>query len=300
MGTVVESGTTMKVLVEGELHPCAVGGRLRVKSSFPVVGDRVQVELRPGQAVAVSLEPRRTLLSRLEHPRGRAPPRLQAIAANIDQALLVATFHEPEFKTHLVDRLICAAIAGGLRPIVAVNKLDLAAPGEVEAIQAIYAGAGVPLEFVSAADGRGLAGLAAWLRQGSSVMVGQSGVGKTSLVNRLLGTDLRTSKLTQSTGKGRHTTTVSRMLPLAAGGFLADLPGFRTLPLAPLDETVLLAAFPEIGRHGFDCRFRDCSHTVEQGCAVLAALAAGEIPASRHISYVRLLQGGDSPGQGGS
>ncbi len=264
---------------EQELRARPAGRRLSI-----VCGDLVRCEIDRAhdEVLAVEVLPRKTLLARA-NLRGESEP----VVANITQlVVVVAPVPQPDF--FIVDRYLCAATAAGIRGAVAINKSDLDAnkidPGEIDALGA----AGYARVACSAVDGQGLAELRALLSGAVSVLVGQSGVGKSSLVNALLPQSRIETDGLMREEEGRHTTTASRSYPLDSGGSLIDSPGVRDFAPAieQLDAETL--GFPEVDRRARDCRFQDCRHMQEPSCAVMAAVEAGELSARRYESYRRL------------
>jgi ribosome biogenesis GTPase len=264
----------------GTIHRARPAGR---RLSI-VCGDRVRCE--PDRAhdevLAVEVRPRRTLLAR-SNLRGESEP----VVANITQlVVVVAPAPVPDF--FIVDRYLCAATAAGIAGRVAINKDDLGAnkiPGDD---LAAYASAGYPQVHCSAKTGSGLDALRGMLAGAVSVLVGQSGVGKSSLVSALLPMEqIETGTLVREE-EGRHTTTASRAYPLGTGGTLIDSPGVRDFAPAIdlLDERTL--GFPEVASRAHECRFLDCRHMHEPGCAVIGAAEAGVISARRYESYRRM------------
>jgi ribosome biogenesis GTPase len=210
------------------------------------------------------------------------------VAANVDQLAIVASVAEPPFRSGLVDRFMLAAHAGGLLPLLVINKLDLlpgaALPAEIAAYQEL-----LPLHPVSARSGAGLDRLRAALRGKRSVLAGHSGVGKTSLVNALEPElQLETGELAAG-GRGRHTTTRSSWIRLEADSIAIDTPGVRELASGPVDPELVLRVYPDLARFAADCRFRDCSHAAEPGCAVRAAVEGGRLGAARLEGWRRLV-----------
>jgi len=262
-----------------ELRARPAGRRLSI-----VCGDRVRCEhdRAHDEVLAVEILPRKSLLARA-NLRGESEP----VVANITQlVVVVAPVPQPDF--FIVDRYLCAATAAGIRGAVAVNKSDLetnkVAREELEA----YSAAGYAHVTCSATAGHGLTELRALLSDAVSVLVGQSGVGKSSLVNALLPREqIETGGLMREE-EGRHTTTASRSYALDSGGTLMDSPGVRDFAPAieQLDAETL--GFPEIDRRARDCKFQDCRHMQEPACAVIAAVEAGEVLARRYESYRRL------------
>jgi ribosome biogenesis GTPase len=265
---------------DGRRQPCLFRGRrLRV-----VCGDRVR--FRPAAAdtpaIVEDVLPRHNELARLAG-RGGA----EIIAANIDRVIVVlAPAPAPDF--FLADRYLCAARLMDSEAAVAWNKADTGErpPAELD----VYATLGYPVWVLSAHDGTGLEGLRSALGRGTTVLLGQSGVGKSSLLNALVpGATALTREISRATTEGRHTTTASVLHALPGGGYLADTPGVRDFVPSVPDARRIVLGFVEIGCHGQDCRFADCSHLREAHCAVQRAVAAGLIAARRYESYRRLM-----------
>lgn len=257
------------------------------RASMPVVGDWVAARIvGPGQAIVDAVLPRSTLFSR------RAPGRRedqQPIAANIDVVFLVCGL-DGDFNLRRLERYLALTAESGAAPVIVLNKSDACddLAGRIEET-AIVAGA-APIVACSAREDAGLQGLDSFLGSGRTVaLLGSSGVGKSTIVNRLLGEDrFRTHDVRESDSRGRHTTTHRELVPLPRGGALIDNPGMRELQLWASQESVD-AAFEEISDLAAGCRFRDCAHAGEQGCAVEAAYARGEITSDRLESYRKLL-----------
>jgi ribosome biogenesis GTPase len=253
---------------------------VRVKrSSGHVVGDDVEV-----RGEVLHRLPRRTELRRRDARGG-----IHLVAANLDVLGIVVA---PDSPAGFIDRAIVAARVAQLQPFVVVNKCDLADAGELlNHLSRTYAGR-VPVFAISAKRRTGLAPLQEFLNQGHrAAFVGLSGVGKSSLLNAICPEiDLKVGKLSDHTGLGRHTTTVSTLHPLAGGGELVDTPGFRDFGLVDILADELAIHFPGFEEHGeVSCRFRNCRHRSEPGCAVIRLVQAGEIPADRYAVYLELL-----------
>jgi len=187
--------------------------------------------------------------------------------------------------------VLAAAEWGHITPCIVFNKIDLATPGQADAIRSVYAPAGYELLESCAITGRGVASIAKRIEHGVYAFAGESGAGKSSLLNRIdPALDLTVDEVAQRTGRGRHTTTNAQLFPFREG-YLADTPGMQTFTFPGDDEHALAACFPELARVEEPCRYDPCTHSHEPGCAVKAAVAEGRIPASRHQSYLDILAG---------
>ncbi len=269
----VESG-------DGTLQRC----HLRANLDGLVTGDRVVWCDGDPMGVVVAQQERDNVLSRPD-----SQGRLKPVAANIDQMLVVIAPY-PEPHANLLDRYLVAAEAMGIEPVILLNKSDLLAAEpalaeSLDAMLAIYPTLGYRLLRTSAKDG-GLDDLHAALENNTSVFVGQSGVGKSSLVNTLLpGADIRVGALSESTQKGTHTTTTARLLHLDCGGSLIDSPGIREFALWHMSREEVENGFREFRPFLGNCKFRDCHHEQEPGCAILGAVDSGAITRTRLDSY---------------
>ncbi len=267
----------------GEILECSLRGRIKEKEEDRVaVGDRVGVEeLDDGSCRVASVLERESVLSR----RSVARRREQVIAANVDQLAAVTSVAQPEPDLRLTDRLLVLAELNGLSALVVANKVDLR---DAEELRDVYRPAGYDVLATSAETGRGLDDLDARLSGRITVLAGASGVGKSSLLNALVpGLELRTSDVGR---KGRHTTVSATMHPYGERGYVVDTPGLQYLTLWQVDPAHLAWAFPEFRAHLPQCRFSDCRHLAEPGCAVKAAVNAGEVSERRHESYRSLLE----------
>jgi len=274
----------------GELVPTMLRRSTRVPhaaTSPVVVGDRVGylVEGEPPY-VLTEVEPRRTRLV-----RGRRGGEEHVICANVDLGVMVSSAAEPPFKPRLVDRVLLSVQQGELAPVLVLNKVDLVEPVEVDRMLAPYRGLGLPALPVSAATGHGLDALVDVLRDRTSVFSGQSGVGKSSILNRLIpDLDIRTQDVYGRVGKGRHTTTASTLYPFPFGGAVVDTPGIRSFALREPTADALTGFFPEIFAAASRCRFSDCHHRGDEGCAVPDAVASGRISRDRLDSFLTLME----------
>jgi ribosome biogenesis GTPase len=278
-------------------HDAILSGKLKsetrgARSTVLAVGDRVEVERAPGGPWRVlRVAPRTTHLERSAGGHG-SHARTQVIAANADQALIVASLADPPFRPGLVDRWSLLAHRGGLVPLLALNKADLGT--EEEAARAV-AEACIPLEAirVSAATGYGIDALRAHLAGRITVLVGHSGVGKSSILRRLLpDADAATGALSEKSGKGRHTTSSSRLYALPEGGYLIDTPGVRSVVLGETHASEVASVFREIAEAP-PCRFRECTHRMEPGCSVLDGVRRGAVPEIVYRRYRKLLEEAD-------
>jgi ribosome biogenesis GTPase len=289
----VESRTGYTLLTDGgDELPAEASGRLRhdadrgLPPGLPAVGDVVEYRPVPGErrAVIVAVRPRASVLVRKEAGRRTAA---QVLAANVDVAFLVSALPDGVNPRRL-ERFLALAWDGSARPVLLLNKADLA-PDPSAAVAAVAAvGPGVPVHVVSAATGQGLAELEPYFAGGSAaVLLGPSGVGKSSLINRLLGRDEQPTSAVQPDGRGRHTTTQRQLFPRPGGGLILDTPGLRELALWEGGDGVD-TAFAEVADLASGCRFRDCTHRSEPGCAVRAAVEGGTLAAERLDSYAKL------------
>jgi len=292
-GVVVEiSSGLYQVYSEDGSFICSVRGSLTAYdtgyTNVVAVGDEVFFSpVDSAQGVIERVQPRRTCLSR---PDVFYPHLRQVIVANVDQLLIVFSLREPAIWFELIDRYLIAAACHGLKPVICVNKIDLAS-GEKEYRQAMqpYLTLGYEVLFTSAATGQGVNELRATLQDRGTVLAGLSGVGKSSLLNAVQpGLQLKTRVVGDRTHEGRHTTAQVSLLRLEVGGYVVDTPGIREFGLWDVSPEELAAYFPEISARAPDCRFPGCSHIHEPGCAVRAAVRQGEIAPSRYDSYVKI------------
>lgn len=256
----------------GEPIECRARGLFRKTGEKPLVGDRVVVELsEDGTGYVTELLPRKNALLR--------PP-----LANIDTFVLVASVRDPAPNTRVLDKLLAIACHKSIAPMLVVTKSDLAATDELEDV---YRLAGIPVMTLSDKSDDGLPELRDLLSKGISAFSGNTGVGKSSLLGRIGGMTLATGETSRKLGRGRHTTRTVELYPFREG-WIADTPGFSSVETERYEhirKDELAACFPEFGPYLDHCQFTGCSHTVEKGCAVLAALAEGNIHPSRHDSY---------------
>ncbi|HEX6510624.1 MAG TPA: ribosome small subunit-dependent GTPase A [Chloroflexota bacterium] len=291
-GTVIrtESGFH-RVLVDDRVLVSRAPKRLlrgeRTATTAVVIGDRVRVqERKDSTGVIEEILPRRNELVRGMVGGGRF---LDVIAANLDLMVAVHSLKEPDFNPARLDRFVLIAEAAEIPAVVCLNKTDLSSREAAEAAAAPYRDAGYPVILTSATTGQGIEELRDVLAGKVSVVVGPSGVGKSTLLNAIQpGLRLRTAAISESTGKGRHTTTTAELLPLAGGGWVADTPGLRELAIRDVELEDVAWLFPEFRAFAPECRFSDCTHREEADCAVRAAVSTRTISPGRYRSYRRV------------
>ncbi len=274
---------------------CVVRKKLKYKLKGAVkrvcVGDRVVVTAPSSEGDIGAIEavlPRRTLLAR--NAPGREGYR-QAVAANVDQLMIVVSTRNPELHPRLIDRMLVGGEQGELDCVVVVNKIDLAEREKILAALHFYPDIGYRLVLTSAVRGEGLDELREVLTDKSTVFAGPSGAGKSSLLNAVQpGLMLTIGEVSGRTGKGRHTTTFVQLLKLDFGGYVVDTPGIREFGLWDIERRDLASYFREMAHLIGGCRFKDCRHISEPGCAIKAAVEAGEIARERYESYVHIFE----------
>lgn len=266
-------------------------GRLkrdRAEGDIIAVGDRVKISLTPeGTGMIEEIEPRERALVRLA-PTARGVYQ-QVLLANLDQIVLVFAAAQPSPHLRMLDRFLVIAERQNIPPVIVANKVDLIGLDQARDIFGLYGPLGYEVIYTSAKTGQGVEELRVRLAGKLSGLAGPSGVGKSSLLNAVqpnLGLIVR--EVSRSTEKGRHTTQVRQLYPLDGGGYLADLPGLRTLALWDTEPEELDAYFVEIAPLVPYCQFNNCSHQNEPGCAVRAAVEAGKVHPERYESYLRL------------
>lgn len=286
-----DEGSRLVVDLGGEEAACVLRkGLVRQAGKHAkavAVGDRVLVEASGDGMAIVGVEPRRTSISRPDPSR---PRREQVVVANLDAVLVVAAVREPDLVTGLIDRFLVAAESRGLGAALALTKIDLDPDRAYGEAEWLYKGLGYPVFPVSATTAEGLPPVRDFLRGRTTAFLGHSGVGKSSLANALdPSLTLRTASVHAGTGLGTHTTTTVSLLRLPWGGYLVDTPGIREFGLWGIGPHDLAHWYRDIAAAAPRCRFNDCLHDREPGCAVKEAAGAGGIAACRYESYLRLL-----------
>ncbi|WP_183562364.1 ribosome small subunit-dependent GTPase A [Mucilaginibacter sp. SP1R1] len=286
---------------DGQRIDCRIKGKFRMKgitTTNPVaVGDVVDFEMEPEQqsGVITNLRQRKNYIIRKAINLSK---QAQIIAANLDQALLVVTLASPRTSLGFIDRFLVTAEAYDIPARLIFNKLDLFSDEGLEILadyKAVYENIGYPCFEVSALEGTNIDHVQELLKDKVTLFSGHSGVGKSSLINALLpNLDLRTHMVSEWSDKGMHTTTFAEMFELPQGGFIIDTPGIRELGVIDIEKQELGHFFPEMRSRMNECRFNNCRHINEPGCAVLEALEAGEIELSRYESYLSIYHGNDT------
>ena len=285
--------------VEGSVVDCKIKGNFRLKgirSTNPVaVGDHVEIELNSqNTAFITAIGDRKNYIIRKSQNLSKQS---HIIAANVDQAFLVVTVERPQTSTTFIDRFLATAEAYSVPVVLVFNKTDLLDDSLMRyqrMMTDLYETVGYKCVAVSAETGEGMDELMEMLRDRITLLSGHSGVGKSTMINKLLpGVNLRTAEISDAHNTGMHTTTFSEMLPLPGGGYIIDTPGIKGFGTFDMEPEELTSYFKEIFRFSKDCRFSNCTHTHEPGCAVLKAVEDHYIAASRYQSYLSMLEDKD-------
>lgn len=283
-------------LEDGSMANCKIKGNFRLKgirTTNPVaVGDEVVVEVKDGASYIVSIETRRNYIIRRASNLSKES---QILAANIDQALLIVTLKEPVTNTTFIDRFLATAEAYNVPAVIVINKVDLLADEDekeyLEAVKMLYETIGYKVVKMNALSGECLDELRAVLVGKTTLLSGNSGVGKSSIINLVLpGLNLKTGSVSESHHTGMHTTTFSEMFELPEGGRVIDTPGVKGFGTIDFDKAEVAHYFKEIFAISADCKYNNCTHTHEPGCAVLAAVENHYISESRYSSYLSILE----------
>lgn len=279
----------------GDIVECRIRGKFRmegIRTTNPVaVGDMVEVEEGTDGCVITGIGKRRNYIIRKSTNLSKEA---HIIASNVDLALLVATINHPVTSTVFIDRFLVTAEAYNIPAVLVFNKTDLYDDEDramLGGLMAIYRKIGYSCYPVSAVTGENIEEVRALLKDKTTVLSGMSGVGKSSLINRIeLGLTLKTAEISGAHDSGKHTTTFAEMFPLKQGGFIIDTPGLRSFGMIDMKKEELSHFFPEIFSLSENCRFYNCSHTHEPGCAVMEAVENDEISECRYSSYLSLME----------
>jgi len=267
----------LKTLSTDERNPVVAGDRVLFR-----VGENPQSR----EGLIERVEPRHGTISR--SVRGRR----QVIVANVDQLIIVASVAEPRLKPNLIDRLLVAAEKGRVRPVLCINKIDLIEPVNLQPLAGVYSRMGYPVLLVSAKTGLGIDRLRRLVAGRESVLAGQSGVGKSSLLNAIdPDLHLRVGEVSEDSEKGRHTTTTASLLPIGCGSFVVDTPGVRSFELWDVIPEEVAGYYRDLRPYVSLCRFPDCTHTHEDDCAVKDAVTDGRLDERRYESYCHMRSG---------
>lgn len=262
-----------------KIYECKARGSFRKNGLSPLVGDRVEFEIIDDtHGVVNTIVDRKNVLARPN-------------VANIDKLFIVSSFQTPAPNAFIIDKITATAVYNNIEPIIVFNKCDM---GNFDVWLKIYNNAGFKTHAVSAETGEGIDALKDELKDSISAFTGNSGVGKSSILNRLFGECvIKTGEVSQTLGRGRHTTRHIEAYKLSFGGYVVDTPGFSSIENEEHDyefKERLPELFLDFGDYIYNCRFTGCSHTKEKGCAVIEAVANGEIEGSRHQSYLQLVE----------
>lgn len=279
---------------DGRIFQCSTRGVLKSLSTdlrhVVIAGD--QVIFTPGsgdEGVIERIEPRRSIVSRTSRNRQHA------IVANVDQLLIVSSAAEPGLKPNLIDRLLVEAERMQIPPVICINKIDLIDPADLQPLAGVFGQMGYEVLLLSAKLGTGIDRLRRLVKGKESVVAGQSGVGKSSILNAIEpGLELKVGRVSAENEKGRHTTTVAKLIPLEAGGYVVDTPGIRQFQLWDVVPEEVAGFYRDIRPYVSHCRFANCTHQHEADCAVKDAVADGRLDVRRYESYCHLFAGDEA------
>ncbi len=277
-GIIIKALSGFYYVSDGEnTYECKARGSFRSSGVSPLVGDKVEFDItEDNKGIVNAVLPRKNKLSR--------PP-----VANIDKLFIVSSFENPAPNSYVIDKITAIAEFNKIEPIIVFNKCDM---GDFSDWQKIYKGAGFKVYTVSAETEEGVAVLESEMKDSVSAFTGNSGVGKSSILNSLSkGLELETGDVSEKLGRGRHTTRHTELFALPFGGYVADTPGFSAIDEQSGDydfKESLIYNFPDLAEFADNCRFTSCTHTCEKGCGVIEAVQSGELEESRHNSYIAL------------
>lgn len=274
---------------DGQVIRCATRRLLKTMSTdqrhVVAAGDRVCFRMEGNEGVILRIDPRTSILSRSS--KGRQ----HIIVANCDQLLIVTSAAQPVLKPNLIDRFLVTAEQYHLDPILCINKIDLVDPATLQPLVGVYSRLGYRVVLASAQLGWGMTQLRDIIRGRQTVVAGQSGVGKSSILNAIQpGLELRVQRVSEENEKGKHTTTTAKLIPLLEGGYIVDTPGIRQFQLWDIEAKEIAGLFRDIRPYANYCRFPNCLHQHEVGCAVKDAVADDRIDARRYESYCHLIE----------
>lgn len=291
-GTVIQAQSGFyDVVTDQGLHVCQLRGRLkkgRKLGDIAAIGDWVKITIQePGKGMIEEVDPRRSMLYRMAPtPRGEYQ---QVIIANPDLAVFVFSIREPEPRLRMLDRFLVITEKENIESVIVVNKIDLTGKNQARKIFERYEKIGYKVLYTSVTKKKGIRALHKLLIGKISVFAGPSGAGKSSLLNTIQpGLGLEVKAVSQATRKGKHTTVSRKLVPLELGGYVADTPGLKALDLWDITPEEVDGYFREISQALEHCRFSDCTHTHEPGCAVIEAIKKKKIHPERYQSYLRM------------
>ncbi len=298
-----QRGRVLAIFAEGIIvddgsksYLCSLRGRLKkertIQKNLIIVGDWVRFIPVGDEGAITYVEERSSILARADNLSRK---KRQLIAVNIDQVFITCSVVSPPLKPFLIDRYIIAALKGKMQPVIVINKIDLLKDNEEEKILfekviETYRLLEIPVIMVSAETEEGLSEIKEYMHHKASVFSGQSGVGKSSLINKLLGSELRVGEVVSKTLKGSHTTTTAHLLPLKEGGFCIDTPGIKSFGIWQLEREDLRLYFQELDKISSECHYPNCTHLHEPLCAVIKSLETHKISPLRYSSYCALME----------